>query len=66
MTDKVYFSKIGDADKWVEDNDSGAMSIILIPKRWWSIADWRIVIDFKKSFKSGFVTRSESDDRKDK
>lgn len=57
---KVYFSRLGDMDTWVEDNDSGVFHIILIPKRWWCLSDWKLVRDFQENFKSGFITEREN------
>ncbi len=55
---KVYFSRIGDCDKWIDNNDSGTMKILIFPRRWWSIKDWKFCIKFKKNFRSGFVTKN--------
>ena len=54
---KVYFSKVGDCDKWIDDNDAGQFKIILFPMRWWNINDWKLCLDFSKNFRSGFITR---------
>lgn len=55
---KIYFSEIPDAGDWIKENDSGIMNIILIPKRWWSIKDWKIALDFRKNFVAGFITKN--------
>lgn len=58
---KIYFSKVWDAGKWVEDNDVGYFHIVLIPKKWWSIKVWQILFDFRRNFKSGFITKDVKD-----
>lgn len=56
--DKVYFSRIGDGDEWVKENDSGIFHILLIPKKWWIISHWKLSFDIQNNFKSGFITKS--------
>lgn len=63
MSEKVYFSKIGDADKWVDDNDTGQFKIFMLPKRWWRIKDWKLCLDFQKNFRSGFITSEANNGR---
>ena len=53
---KVYWTKVGDADKWVTNNDSGQLHIFTVPKKWWSLKDWKFCISFHKHFRSGFIT----------
>lgn len=57
MTDKIYFSRVGDCDKWITDKDTGILNIYVFPKKWWSIKNWKICIDFQKNFRSGFITK---------
>lgn len=57
MNKKIYFSRIGDMDSWVKNNDTGIFHIVLIPRRWWSIKDWKFAKDFQNNFRSGFITK---------
>lgn len=59
MNQKVYFSKIGDLDTWIDANDSNIFYIVLIPKKWWRIKDWKLAIDFQHNFRSGFITKEK-------
>jgi hypothetical protein len=35
------------------------MHIVLIPKKWWSVKEWKFVLDFNKHFVSGFITKED-------
>ena len=52
---KVYFSNKENDNAWLKDNRSGHFKIIVLPTKWWSIAEWKLAIDFNKSFESGFI-----------
>lgn len=47
MKEKFYFSNVVSED-WSVDNNQ--MNMILIPKRWWSITDWKLSRRFMKCF----------------
>lgn len=51
---KVYFSSRDWTNDW-SCKDSGHLKIIVLPTRWWSIKEWKLAIDFNKSFESYFV-----------
>lgn len=59
MNGHVYFSKrIGkttEFNKWIDDNENASIRIILVPKPFWSIKGWKMVIDFSKNFRSSFI-----------
>lgn len=42
--DKLYFSKALDLSSW-KDKDTDYMTLFLVPRRWWSIKDWRFAND---------------------
>lgn len=45
MTDKVYFSHIPD-DSWCVGEYA---TIIAIPRKWWSIKEWRFMNEFLRT-----------------
>lgn len=53
--DKVYFSNID--DDWMKPSGDWA-NLIAIPRRWWSIKDWKFINDFLKHHQIYFARRN--------
>lgn len=52
----VYFSNIEDKDSWMGSGDSGGiLKVWVVPKKWWSIKEWKIAREFSKDFGVSFL-----------
>lgn len=49
MTEKIYFSTTHDFNSWDSSPDAGIAYLFAIPKRWWSVKEWKLVNGFLKT-----------------
>ncbi len=52
--DRVYFSDIKN-ETWQE---ADSIRYVLIPRRWWSIKQWLLAIDFSKNVQLFFMKKN--------
>ena len=50
---RVYFSNKEDPDSW--NCNAGTINVILIPKKWWSLKEWKMARMFQKDFHCSFI-----------
>ena len=46
---KVYWSHCFDPNHW-KDSNCGVLTVLLIPKRWWSFEDWKFSFSLRARF----------------
>lgn len=61
MKDKLYFSSVSKLDSWDSTPDAGIAYLFAIPKRWWSIKEWKLVNGFLKTI-NGFYRETPKGD----
>ena len=49
MSNKLYFSHCFDPEHW-KDDGCGILNVLLIPKRWWSIKEWKFALSLRSRF----------------
>ena len=52
---KVYWSDVGN-ETW--DDSSDVMTYVFIPKKWWSLKQWKIAREFQKELQLYFMKKS--------
>ena len=59
MDNRFYFSNIPDENSW-SSNDNNEMRMILLPKKWWSIKEWKLAKDLMKELRiTSMTTKKE-------
>jgi hypothetical protein len=54
MNGRVYFSYI--EPEWA--GEAERLTYWVCPRRWWSIKDWKLALDFRKNMNLGFIQKS--------